>query len=113
MLSCCSGEGEPSIWSISHLYQCILDNEEHVKDIDFQTTLAGYIHWQLTGKKVLGVGDASGMIPVDPETKTYNAAMVEKFNALIAPKGYNWTLLDIFLVELDYLELEFLISLSL
>ena len=86
----------PLRWSISHLYQCILDNEEHVKDIDFQTTLAGYIHWQLTGKKVLGVGDASGMIPVDPETKTYNAAMVEKFNALIAPKGYNWTLLDIF-----------------
>ena len=86
----------PLRWSISHLYQCILDNDAHVKDIDFQTTLAGYIHWQLTGKKVLGVGDASGMIPVDPETKTYNATMVEKFNNLIAPKGYNWTLLDIF-----------------
>ena len=51
----------PLRWSISHLYQCILNNDEHVKDIDFQTTLAGYIHWQLSGKKVIGVGDASGM----------------------------------------------------
>lgn len=86
----------PLRWSISHLYQCILNNDAHVKDIKFQTTLAGYIHWQLTGEKVLGVGDASGMIPVDPQTKTYNAEMVDKFNKLIAPKGYNWTLLDIF-----------------
>ena len=86
----------PLRWSISHLYEAILDNEEHVKDIKFQTTLAGYIHWQLTGQKVLGIGDASGMIPVDPDTKTYNAAMVEKFNKLIEPKGFSWTLLDIF-----------------
>ena len=86
----------PLRWSISHLYEAILDNEEHVKDIKFQTTLAGYIHWQLTGQKVLGIGDASGMIPVDPDTKTYNATMVEKFNKLIEPKGYGWTLLDIF-----------------
>jgi len=86
----------PLRWSISHLYEAILDNEEHVKDIKFQTTLAGYIHWQLTGQKVLGVGDASGMIPVDPNTKTYNAEMVEKFNKLIAPRGFSWTLLDIF-----------------
>lgn len=86
----------PLRWSISHLYQCILNNDAHVKDIKFQTTLAGYIHWQLTGEKVLGVGDASGMIPVDPETKSYNAEMVAKFNKLIAPKGYSWTLLDIF-----------------
>lgn len=86
----------PLRWSISHLYEAILDNEEHVKDIKFQTTLAGYIHWQLTGQKVLGIGDASGMIPVDPDTKTYNATMVEKFNKLIEPKGYDWTLLDIF-----------------
>ncbi|HPB04436.1 MAG TPA: FGGY family carbohydrate kinase, partial [Bacteroidaceae bacterium] len=76
----------PLRWSISHLYQAILDNEKHVKDIDFLTTLAGYIHWQLTGKKVLGVGDASGMIPVDPATKTYNATMVKKFDKLIAAK---------------------------
>ncbi len=86
----------PLRWSISHLYQCILDNEEHVKNIKFQTTLAGYIHWQLTGKKVLGVGDASGMIPVDPKTKDYDATMVEKFNKLISNKNYGWTLLDIF-----------------
>ena len=86
----------PLRWSISHLYQCILDNDAHVKDIKFQTTLAGYVHWQLTGEKVIGVGDASGMIPVDPETKTYNASMVEKFNKLIEPRGYSWKLLDIF-----------------
>ena len=86
----------PLRWSISHLYEAILDNEEHVKDIKFQTTLAGYIHWQLTGQKVLGIGDASGMIPVDPDTKTYNADMVEKFNKLIEPRGFGWTLLDIF-----------------
>ena len=86
----------PLRWSISHLYQCILNNDEHVGNIDFQTTLAGYVHWQLTGRKVLGVGDASGMIPVDPATKTYDAGMVEKFNSLIAPKGYGWKLQDIF-----------------
>ena len=85
----------PLRWSISHLYQCILNGDEHVKEITYLTTLAGYIHWRLTGKKVLGVGDASGMIPVDPATKTYDAEMVEKFNALIAPKGYSWKLEDI------------------
>ena len=69
----------PLRWSISHLYQCVLNNEEHVKDIDFITTLAGYIHWQLTGERVLGIGDASGMLPIDPDTKSYNATMVEKF----------------------------------
>ena len=85
----------PLRWSISHLYQCILDNEEHVKDITYLTTLAGYIHWRLTGKKSLGIGDASGMIPVDPETKNYNATMVKKFNDLVADKGYPWKLEDI------------------
>ncbi len=85
----------PLRWSLSHLYQCILEDCEHVKDIDFQTTLAGYIHWQLTGEKVLGVGDASGIMPIDPATKSYDAKAVEKFNNLIAPKGYSWTLLDI------------------
>ena len=85
----------PLRWSISHLYQCILDNEEHVKDITYLTTLAGYIHWRLTGKKCLGIGDASGMIPVDPETKNYNAEMVKKFNDLVADKGYPWKLEDI------------------
>ena len=86
----------PLRWSISHLYQCILNGDEHVKDITFQTTLAGYIHWMLTGEKVLGIGDASGMIPVDSATKTYCADMVEKFDKLVAPKGYGWKLLDIF-----------------
>ena len=86
----------PLRWSISHLYEAILDNEEHVSDIKFQTTLAGYIHWQLTGEKVLGVGDASGMIPVDPDTKTYNATMVQKFNDILESKGFPFVLQDIF-----------------
>ena len=85
----------PLRWSISHLYQCILDGEEHVKDITYLTTLAGYIHWRLTGKKVLGIGDASGMIPVDPNTKTYNAEMVRKFDELVAPYGFPWKLEEI------------------
>ena len=85
----------PLRWSISHLYQAILNNEEHVKDIDFLTTLAGYVHWQVTGQRVLGIGDASGMLPIDPDTHNYSAVMVEKFNNLISPKGYSWTLLDI------------------
>ena len=63
----------PLRWSISHLYQCILNGEKHVPSIKYLTTLAGYVHWQLTGRFVLGVGDASGMIPVDPATKTYDA----------------------------------------
>ena len=58
--------------------------EEHVADIKFLTTLAGYIHWQLTGEKVLGIGDASGMIPIDPATKQYSAEMVKKFDDLVA-----------------------------
>ncbi len=85
----------PLRWSISHLYECILEDNDHVKDIDFLTTLAGYIHWQLTGKRVLGIGDASGMLPINPDTKDYDATMVNKFNELVAPKGYPWQLLDI------------------
>lgn len=85
----------PLRWSISHLYQAILNNEAHVKDIDFLTTLAGYVHWQLTGEKVLGIGDASGMLPIDPATNNYSAEMVAKFNHLIATKEYNWKLEDI------------------
>ena len=85
----------PLRWSISHLYEAILDNEEHVADIKYLTTLAGYVHWQVTGQFVLGVGDASGMIPVDPATKTYDATMVERFDQLIADKGFSWKLLDI------------------
>ncbi len=85
----------PLRWSISHLYQAILNEEEHVKDVAFLTTLAGYIHWQLTGEKVIGIGDGSGMLPVDPATKDYSAEMVEKFDKLIAEKGFGWTLRDI------------------
>lgn len=79
----------PLRWSISHLYQAILNKEEHVKDITFFTTLAGYVHWQITGEKVLGIGDASGMLPIDPETKNYSAEMIEKFDKLVAPYGYS------------------------
>jgi len=85
----------PLRWSISHVYQAILNNEEHVPAINYLTTLAGYIHWQITGKKVLGIGDASGMLPIDPNTKNYYAHMVTKFDNLIAGKGYGWKLLDI------------------
>ncbi len=76
----------PARWSVAHLYQAILDGEPHVKDIVFQTTLEGYVHWLLTGKKVVGIGEASGMFPVDPVTKQYNARMLEQFDALIAGK---------------------------
>lgn len=86
----------PQRWSIAHLYQAMLNKEEHVSKIKFQTTLAGYIHWKLTGKKVLGVGEASGMFPIDMNTKTYNATMVEKFNEKVAEKGYSWKLEEIF-----------------
>ncbi|WP_304205099.1 xylulokinase [Phocaeicola plebeius] len=85
----------PLRWSISHLYQAILNREEHVKDITFFTTLAGYVHWQITGEKVLGIGDASGMLPIDPETKNYSAEMIEKFDKLVAPYRYSWKLTDI------------------
>ena len=85
----------PLRWSISHLYQAILNGEEHVPQIAYFTTLAGYIHWKLTGEKVLGVGDASGMLPIDPATGNYRADMIEKFDALVAPRKFPWKLGDI------------------
>ena len=85
----------PQRWSIAHLYQAILNGEEHVPDIDFITTLEGYIHWKLTGEKVIGVGEASGMFPIDIETRDYNARMIAQFDELIAPKGFPWKLEDI------------------
>ncbi len=85
----------PQRWSIAHLYQAILNGEEHVKDIDYMTTLAGYIHWKLTGQKVMGVGDASGMFPIDINTRDYDETMVQKFDALIADRHYPWKLRDI------------------
>ena len=85
----------PQRWSIAHLYQAILNGEEHVKDLSFMTTLAGYIHWKLTGQKVLGVGEASGMFPIDMNTNDYDDSMVAKFDELTAPKGFPWKLADI------------------
>lgn len=85
----------PQRWSIAHLYQAILNGEEHVSDITFQTTLAGYVHWILTGQKVLGVGEASGVFPIDLNTKNYNQRMMEQFDALIAPRKLGWSLKDI------------------
>ncbi len=85
----------PQRWSIAHLYQAMLNKEEYVKDIAFFTTLAGFIHWKLTGEKVLGVGDASGMFPIDSNTKDYDAAMLDKFDALAEPYGFGWSLRDI------------------
>ncbi len=76
----------PARWSVAHLYQAILGGEPHVKDIAYQTTLAGYVHWLLTGKKVIGIGEASGMFPVDPVTKQYNKKMLAQFNALVKGK---------------------------
>ena len=85
----------PQRWSIAHLYQAILSGEEHVSDITYITTLAGYIHWQLTGQKVMGVGEASGMFPIDATTKDYDAAMLDKFNNLEKVKAMPWNIREI------------------
>lgn len=85
----------PLRWSLSHLYQVILDDEPHVKDVAFITTLAGYIHWQLTGRKVIGIGDASGIMPVDSNTRNYDAAMMAKFDELGAGKDFGRKLAEI------------------
>lgn len=85
----------PQRWSIAHLYQAVLNQEEHVGDIKFLTTLAGYVHWKLTGEKVLGVGEASGMFPIDIETKDYNKDMISTFDQLVASKKFDWNLSEI------------------
>lgn len=85
----------PQRWSIAHLYQAILNNEAHINDIAFQTTLAGYVHWKLTGQKVLGVGEASGVFPIDLNTKDYNKHMIDQFNELAEVKKLSWKLGDI------------------
>lgn len=82
----------PLRWSIAHLYQAILNNEPHVPNISFITTLAGYVHWRLTGEKVLGIGDASGMFPIASEAKDYDARMIAKFDLLVAEKKFAWKL---------------------
>ena len=85
----------PQRWSIAHLYQAILNGEPHVKDIRFLTTLEGYIHWMLTGEKVLGIGEGAGMFPIDSSVLDYDQGMIDKFDALIADKGFPWKLRDI------------------
>ncbi len=85
----------PQRWSIAHLYQAILNKESHIKDISHQTTLAGYVHWKLTGQKVLGVGEASGMFPIDSKTNDYDERMIEQFNEQLKTKNISWKLQDI------------------
>lgn len=85
----------PQRWSIAHLYQAILNKEEHVSSVAYFTTLAGYIHWKLTGQQVLGVGEASGMFPIDISTKDFDKKMMGQFDELIAGEGFSWKLEDI------------------
>ena len=86
----------PQRWSVSHLYQAILNKEERLDEIKFMTTPAGYVHWKLTGKKVLGLGDASGMFPIDSSTMKFDAEMEKKFNDLLSKNGLPYTIADIF-----------------
>ncbi len=85
----------PQRWSIAHLYQAVLNNEDHVKDITFMTTLAGYIHWKLTGQKVVGIGEASGMFPIGLDTKDFDMSMCSIFDDYIKNKKYDWKIRDI------------------
>lgn len=85
----------PQRWSIAHLYQAILNQEDHVKDVSFLTTLAGYVHWQLSGEKVVGIGDASGIFPIDSATKTYNQDFLDQFRGLKSVRQYLWNIEDI------------------
>lgn len=85
----------PQRWSIAHLYQAILNKEEHVKDVSFFTTLSGYVHWMLTGRKVLGIGDASGMFPIDIGKGVFDQKMIGKFDTLVASQNVGWKLTDL------------------
>ena len=85
----------PLRWSVAHLYQAILDGEEHVARLDHLTTLAGYVHWQLTGEKVLGIGDASGMFPIDTAHACYDEAMLARFDELASEAGVEMRLVDV------------------
>ena len=90
----------PQRWSIAHLYQAILNKEPHVPQVSFFTTLAGYVHWKLTGRKVLGIGDASGMFPIDSDAKDYDASMLDRFDELVSSEGFAWKIRDILPVVL-------------
>ena len=85
----------PERWSIAHLYQCVLDNEEHVSKVAFFTTLAGYVHWKLTGRKVLGVGDASGMFPIGASGDAFDTELLERTSALDPIAAMPWSLPDL------------------
>lgn len=85
----------PQRWSIAHLYQAILNGEEHVKDVALLTTLSGYIHLRLTGQNVVGVGEASGMFPYDQKSGDFSAAYIKLFDQLVADRGFPWKLRDI------------------
>jgi sugar (pentulose or hexulose) kinase len=85
----------PQRWSIAHLYQAIMNKEAHVKDISHLTTLAGYVHWKLTGQKVMGIGEASGMFPIDSKINDYDAGRIEQFNGLLKAENISWKLQDI------------------
>ncbi len=85
----------PQRWSIAHLDQAILNKESHIRDIVFQTTLEGYIHWKLTGEKIIGIGEASGMFPIDSNINDYDKDMIRKFDELIADKDLPWKVEDI------------------
>ena len=80
----------PQRWSIAHLYQAVLNGEEHVEKIAHITTLAGYVHYKLTGVNAIGVGEASGMFPIDSEKLCYDAGMIDKMNALLSSRGLSW-----------------------
>ena len=86
----------PQRWTVAHLYQAILNKEPHIPQVEFVTTLAGYVHWMLTGNKVVGVGEASGIFPVDETTCTYNAEMAAKFDVLTAKEGFGKKLCEVF-----------------
>ena len=91
-LTAAFGFNIPQRWSVAHLYQAMLDGEAHVKDAAYLTTLAGYVHWKLTGEFVLGVGDASGIFPIDSEKNDYNDKMLALFEQRRQSMGYDWAL---------------------
>lgn len=85
----------PQRWSIAHLYQAILNGEDHVKELNYLVTLEGYVHWKLTGQRVLGIGDCAGMFPIDTEKKDFHETMINQFDRLVADREYPWKLQDL------------------
>lgn len=85
----------PQRWSIAHLYQAILNGEDHVPRVAHVTTLAGYVHWKLTGQWSIGIGDGSGMFPVDPDAGDYDAQMLETFDRQVAGYGFPWRIAEL------------------